>query len=723
MKRLILLLCIFYSCNVKAISIYEARRQPVGTVVNISGIVLNGNEFGNQRFIDDGTDAICVYSLSLAGVAIGTEITVQGEIDNYHSLIEVINLTVMNINTLNNTLPAKPILFPYQLKESYEGKLVELRNVYITNATGTFAGNTGYTITDGQSTSTLYIRTGTNLVGQAIPTGRINVTGIGSQYDNTYEFFPRTIADIQYAPLYISTNPSITSITSSGFSVHWETNNSSTTTIRYGVTPQLELGVLNSIPGISHTVSISGTASSVMYYVQAISVDGIDTACSPVIMGITASATPGSLNVIFNREVNTTVANPAGNLAHYTPNLFDDTIASVINNATQTIDISIYSFTNSGTSNIINAINNAYNSGKQVRIIYDGNYPLAGIQQLNAGIPKLSSPQANFDYNIAHNKFVITDANSAKPTVITGSTNFSNGQLYDDANNMVIIRDQSMAKVYTMEFEEMWGTSNAMPDSVFSRFGYYKRDNTPHYIQVGNSLVESYFSPSDNVNYAINDKLKNADFSLYFSLLIFTKSDFAAAIVQKIINGVFVAGIVNDTAGTGASSVYNTIHSAAGSNMQIYNPVGSEILHHKYLIVDQNTSSDPLVLTGSHNWSLTAETSNDENTIVIHDALIANQFYQEFNQRMQDNGVVLLSEEIKPEQGLTMYPVPCNDVLRIVSADKEKVNFSIYNSEGKLILSSEIKGTAAIDTRNFTEGIYFISTDKRNAAAKFVVKH
>ncbi len=33
------------------------------------------------------------------------------------------------------------------------------------------------------------------------------------------------------------------------------------------------------------------------------------------------------------------------------------------------------------------------------------------------------------------------------------------------------------------------------------------------------------------------------------------------------------------------------------------------------------------------NWSANGEDTNDENTIIIHDAAIANQFYQEFAAR------------------------------------------------------------------------------------------
>jgi phosphatidylserine/phosphatidylglycerophosphate/cardiolipin synthase-like enzyme len=58
-----------------------------------------------------------------------------------------------------------------------------------------------------------------------------------------------------------------------------------------------------------------------------------------------------------------------------------------------------------------------------------------------------------------------------------------------------------------------------------------------------------------------------------------------------------------------------------------------KLLHHKYMIVDHGTASDPFVITGSMNWSANGEDTNDENTLIIHDEDIANQFYQEFAAR------------------------------------------------------------------------------------------
>lgn len=61
-------------------------------------------------------------------------------------------------------------------------------------------------------------------------------------------------------------------------------------------------------------------------------------------------------------------------------------------------------------------------------------------------------------------------------------------------------------------------------------------------------------------------------------------------------------------------------------------------LHHKYMIIDADTTSDPTVITGSTNWSTNGNYVNDENSLFIHDANIANQFKQEFLARYQQSG-------------------------------------------------------------------------------------
>ena len=65
--------------------------------------------------------------------------------------------------------------------------------------------------------------------------------------------------------------------------------------------------------------------------------------------------------------------------------------------------------------------------------------------------------------------------------------------------------------------------------------------------------------------------------------------------------------------------------------MQAYAHDVSGDCHHKYCIIDHSDlASDPMVITGSHNWSSSAENVNDENTVIVHDARVANLYHQEF---------------------------------------------------------------------------------------------
>jgi phosphatidylserine/phosphatidylglycerophosphate/cardiolipin synthase-like enzyme len=55
-------------------------------------------------------------------------------------------------------------------------------------------------------------------------------------------------------------------------------------------------------------------------------------------------------------------------------------------------------------------------------------------------------------------------------------------------------------------------------------------------------------------------------------------------------------------------------------------------MHHKVIVIDQQT-----VITGSYNFSRSAETRNDENLVVLHDAEVAASYLEEF-ERVFDLG-------------------------------------------------------------------------------------
>jgi len=526
----------------------------------------------------------------------------------------------------------------------------------------------------------------------------------------------------------ISVLPYASGITSSGFTINWETDIPSAGYILYGKTSSLELGTLPSTgAGTIHFVSITGANPAEIYYVKMFSIAGTDTTSTPVRAFITASLSSGTITCYFNSSVDTSVSVSPANYSTRLPGLFDDTLAAYIDRAQSTIDIAIYNFGSANTSSIISAINNAFNRGVKIRLIADGGNTNAALPLLNAAIPKLQSP-TSAGYGIMHNKFMIIDPFTANPTdavLWTGSTNWTDAQLNTDANNIIIFNDQSIARAYRLEFNEMWGDTGMLPNMINSRFGPFKMDNTPHQFVIGGRNVECYFSPTDGTTSKIINTINSADDQFCFSVLSYTRTDLANTVVARTNAGVSAYGMVEDT-GSGGGNAFLIMQSAMNSRLRI--DALPRLLHHKYLIVDQNnSSSDPLVLTGSHNWSNSAETRNDENTVIVHDQLIANQYYQEFVKRFYENGGVIgISENFSDDNFLTVYPNPATFEFKIQSIGLRIQKIEIYDAIGQKVLqpqTSNFKAGSAIDVSLLTPGFYLLRADfGKIATVKLIVR-
>lgn len=137
-------------------------------------------------------------------------------------------------------------------------------------------------------------------------------------------------------------------------------------------------------------------------------------------------------------------------------------------------------------------------------------------------------------------------------------------------------------------------------------------------------------------------------------------------------------------------------------------------LHHKYAIIDHsNPESDPIVITGSHNWSGAAETTNDENTLIIHDATVANLFYQEF---MALYGFATGIEDNIELKNVALYPNPAKDFFTMVfDAPKSlKGDVRITDLQGKIIYQKDFKSFAGQNIMEFyigslPEGMYLVT--------------
>ncbi len=728
MKKIIVSL-LFTSAviNVNAQSITTARAAAVGSNVSVRGKVINGSELGSIRYLQDGVAGIAIYGSNLTSINRGDSIVANGTLTSYNNLFEI-TPTTFTVITPPGNMPAPIVITPSAFNETYEGRLIRINNCTISSPGTAFTGNTNYTITSGGQTAEIRISATSNLVGTVIPFNSVSVIGIGSQFCYTpasgcttgYQLLLRDQNDlINSSSIYLTSVPFPTNISTAGFTVNWTTNIAGTYYIKYGKTPNLELGTLSGA-GSSATpsVAITGASPATIYYAKVYSTSGIDTDSSGVKVFCTKSNSSGTIKVYFNRTVDNTAA--SGSNAYYNPAIADS-LAAYIGRAKSTIELTIYSWDNSTNgSKITNALNAAYARGVKVRLIYDGSTSISGTGSLNTGIKYVASPQGA-GYTIMHNKFVIIDANRSNPNdaiVWTGSTNWTNQQLTTDANNVIIFQDQSMARGYKLEFDEMWGDSSIVssPNSTTAKFGQFKTDNTPHEYVVNGKRVESYFSPSDGTNSHILATIGTANSDLYFGQLLITRTDIANKISAQITaNSLTAKGILNDTASaSSAFFIMKTPMTSANLKINQY----SWLFHHKYLIVDQsNVSSDPALLTGSHNWSNAGDQKNDENTVIVHDATIANLYFQEFTQRFKDqvNGNVGIVEYQNHGTAI-IYPNPAKNAFSVkIESNEATANVTVTDVLGKQVMvvsKAEIAaGVITVSNLNLATGMYIVKVN------------
>ncbi len=620
-------------------TIAAARAMPLGSTITVHGIVTNGPELGVIRYFQDATAGIAAYSSTISGLSRGDSIVLTGVTTNYNQLMEINPVNSFNA-IAPKPVPAPITLTPAGMKEQYEGMVIKMVDVTFANAGGVFAGNTNYNVTANGETCQVRVNsasTGANgLVGQIIPASKVTIIGICSQFDYTnpstgYQFLLRDKNDIISTSSIVFTTPlTVSNITSASLTFGWNTNMAGTTELFYGRTPVLELGHISATgTGTTHSIVIPGLNPADLIYVQAFSVAASDTGFSGLKNFITKSSSAGWIRTYFTRPVDTTVS--TGTKAVQIYRAVDDSCIAYINKAKQSIDIAMYNFNVEGISNIASALNAAFARGVAVRLVVDGSTNNSAIPELVAGIGKIARPVTT---GIMHNKFMVIDGHSTNqndPIVWTGSCNWTDQNINTDANNVLFIQDASLAKAYTIEFNEMFGSTSTTPNATNAKFGPAKADNTPHEFVIGGRRVEVYFSPSDGVNQQIVNHIATAGSDLEIGTMLITRAIISDAIIARKNAGVTTKVVITNRA-TSDANVVAALQASLGTNFREYHEQG--LLHSKVMIIDQSaTASDPLVWTGSHNWSDAANVSNDENSIVIHDATISNLFFQDFKYR------------------------------------------------------------------------------------------
>jgi phosphatidylserine/phosphatidylglycerophosphate/cardiolipin synthase-like enzyme len=714
----------------------------------VKGVVTVANEFGGPSYLQDASAGMAIYDSSVSNhVERGDEVILLGLVAPFNDLFELAPCTLLEKVSEGNPIDTLVITVAQAMAqgaaEPDEGKLVKISGITsVTTIAGvpastwaTTASGTNYKITDPTGTMEIRISSRTNIANTPTPVGTFDVVGVLGQFLTNYQLLPRIADDIipeGNGPRFTSAPPYERSITSSSINLQWTTDVAGTSKIEYGTSIAYGLQIEDTSKVTNHSLTLNGLQPATVYHLRFVSENTLGvTVSSNYIVSTASQNSTGKINVYFSKSIDTALARGENakvvNLASQ--------LAGRLNAATYSIDAALYSFSGTVGSDIANALIQAKNRGVKVRVIGEkDNQSTAPWTTLkNNGITVIDDgfDAVNAGAGLMHNKFfVIDNRDSTSDTddwVWTGSWNLTDPGTNNDAQNAIEIQDKALANAYTLEFEEMWGSKNETPNAASSRFGARKSDNIPHLYTIGGIPVELYFSPSDRTNNQIIKTVNKAQSSVNFALLTFTRSDIGNALYAKKQSGVKVRGVFDN--GTDQGSQFDTLKSRGLDIFLAANLTG--LLHHKYAIIDADgPDTNQYVLTGSHNWSSSAENSNNENTLILRSKRLANLYLQEFSVRYTDAGGkdVLLhvdgsSDVVPAEYALEQnFPNPFNPAttVRFSVADARFVTLKIFDILGREIatlVNEQLRpGNYSIQWNgsSLSSGVYFYRIEAGN---------
>jgi phosphatidylserine/phosphatidylglycerophosphate/cardiolipin synthase-like enzyme len=134
------------------------------------------------------------------------------------------------------------------------------------------------------------------------------------------------------------------------------------------------------------------------------------------------------------------------------------------------------------------------------------------------------------------------------------------------------------------------------------------------------SDVEVHFSPKGGCTEAVVAELAKANKAVYVQAYSFTSLPIAQALVGAHKRGVSVQVVLDKSQRT---EKYSSADFVAHAGIPTYIDSKHAIAHNNIIVID-----GAVVLTGSFNFTKAAESNNAENLLVIHDAKLAERYFE-----------------------------------------------------------------------------------------------
>jgi phosphatidylserine/phosphatidylglycerophosphate/cardiolipin synthase-like enzyme len=304
----------------------------------------------------------------------------------------------------------------------------------------------------------------------------------------------------------------------------------------------------------------------------------------------------------------------------------DRALAWVIGEARSSLDLAVYSL---DAKQVADALVAAHAQGVRVRVIVDDdNGASATGSRVDALLAAGVDVRDDDDSRLMHHKFAVVDG----ARVWFGSANAGPWDGAANANNSLFVDHAGLAGHFTGEFERLWAG------------GFHQDKGDRLSLTVDGGAAHLYFSPDRDG--AVEDELialiDAADHEVYVAQYAFTRQRIADALRRRC-SQVDVIVLLDEDGAADPATVSLNLCARGQVLTDAVQPSGGLtwplLLHHKVMIVDgRHPDSDPVVVTGSMNWSQNGLFHSDEATLIWHHARAAGVFVQEFAARVVEAG-------------------------------------------------------------------------------------
>lgn len=297
-------------------------------------------------------------------------------------------------------------------------------------------------------------------------------------------------------------------------------------------------------------------------------------------------------------------------------------IVSAIDRASRTLDVALYNLQIDGT---VAALVRARERGVKVRVLFDAAhvYPQAGKQiqaVIDSGI-ETRAMNGRGGTGAMHCKYAVFDGTLLQ----TGSANWSGFAESFSYENIMFTADPDIVGGYGRNFDWMWAQARpaGQPQAPAAKPTPPPSDPTPDVDFNGASLPDYAFSPRGGTEAAIIKAVDAARSSVDVAMFTLTSANIMEALKRASARGVKVKLLLF------RGQKFPFFQEAKASHMALRWKDGRKEkgqMHNKFAVLDRK-----LLINGSFNWTVTAETSNTENTIFTAEPEYVGAYQAEFD--------------------------------------------------------------------------------------------